>query len=189
MSLNESAVLGLLVARARHGYDLATELRPGTTLGDTWHVTPPRVYRALERLEALGLVEPRRTEPGEAGPPRTVYGATRRGRVVLRDWLDTPVAHLRDLRSAFLLKLVLLEHLGRPPAELVRAQRTALQPHLSHLNREAAPTSVTALWRHHSAAAAAAFLDALDAADALSAGSMSPAVAPVTTAAPALPSV
>lgn len=161
LSLNEWAVLGLLAERARHGYDIAAELRPGAVVGDTWRVTRPLVYRALERLEALGLVEPRRTEPG-AGPPRTVYGATRHGRAALRTWLETPVAHLRDVRSALLLKLVLLERLGRDRAPLVRAQRQAFAPLLERLDARPEPDRVTALWRHHSAAAAAGFLDALE---------------------------
>ena len=99
LSLNEWAVLGLLVERPRHGYDIATELRPGTPVGEVWRLSRQLVYRALERLEALGLVEPRRTEHG-TGPPRTVYGPTRRGRDALR-------------RVA--------RHAGRPPAR--RSQR------------------------------------------------------------------
>ena len=124
LSLNEWAVLGLLVERPRHGYDIAAELRPGTPIGEVWRLSRQLVYRALERLEALGLVEPRRTEHG-TGPPRTVYGPTRRGRDALRRWLVTPVDHLRDVRSAFLLKLVLLERLGLERGDLVAAQRVA----------------------------------------------------------------
>lgn len=161
LSLNEWAVLGVLVDRARHGYDIAAELKRGTPIGDTWRLTRQLVYRALERLEALGLAEPRRTEPGDAGPPRTVYGPTRRGRSALRTWLITPVSHLRDVRSALLLKLVLLERLGLPRDELIGAQRAAFRVHLDQLERVPSTDHVTALWRHHSAAAAGAFLDAL----------------------------
>lgn len=122
LSLNEWAVLGVLVHGARHGYDIAAELRPGTPIGETWRLTGQLVYRALERLEALGLAEPRRTEPSDAGPPRTVYGATRRGRSALRTWLVTPVQHLRDMRSAFLLKVALTERLAADRSVLLRAQ-------------------------------------------------------------------
>ena len=113
LSLSEWAVLGVLVERPRHGYDIAAALSPDAAVGRAWRVRRQLVYRALERLEALALVEPRRTEPGAAAPPRTVYGPTRRGRATLHRWLDTPVDHLRDVRSALLLKLVLLEALGR----------------------------------------------------------------------------
>lgn len=161
LSLNEWAVLGVLVDRTRHGYDIAAELQRGTPIGDTWRLTRQLVYRALERLEALGLTQPRRTEVGLAGPPRTVYGATRRGRSALRTWLITPVDHLRDVRSALLLKLVLLERLGLPRDELIGAQLAAFKVQFDQLGQVPSTDHITALWRHHSAAAAAAFLDAL----------------------------
>jgi DNA-binding PadR family transcriptional regulator len=161
LSLNEWAVLGVLVDRPRRGDDIAAELQRGTPIGDVWHLTRQLVYRALERLEALGLAEPRRTEPGDAGPPRTVYGPTRRGRAALRAWLDTPVTHLRDVRSALLLKLVLLERLGLERDELIRAQRAAFRPQIDRLGEAPPNEHVTTLWRHHSAAAAAAFLEDL----------------------------
>ena len=84
------------------------------------------------------------------------------GRDALRRWLVTPVDHLRDVRSAFLLKLVLLERLGLERGDLVAAQRVAFADLFAR--RAAAPStdSVATLWRHHSAAAAASFLDALE---------------------------
>jgi DNA-binding PadR family transcriptional regulator len=161
LSLNEWAVLGVLVEKPRHGYDIAAELRAGTPIGDVWHLTRQLVYRALERLEALGLVEPRRTEPSTAGPPRTVYGPTAGGRTALRGWLVTPVKHIRDVRSAFLLKLVIIEQLGLQPDHLIEAQREAFGDLLDQRAVEPPRTDHVAMWRHHSAAAVAAFLDAL----------------------------
>lgn len=157
LSLNEWAVLGVLVDRPRHGYDIAAELRPGTPIGDTWKLTRPFVYRALERLEALGLAEPRRTETG-GGPPRTIYGPTRRGRRALQVWLDTPVDHLRDIRSAFLLKLALDDRLGRDRRPLVHAQRERFEPLLRERLTVPPATAPAALWRHHSARATDTFL-------------------------------
>ncbi|MBA2283694.1 MAG: PadR family transcriptional regulator [Actinomycetota bacterium] len=162
LSLNEWAVLGLLVERARHGYDIAAELRSGTALGDVWRVDRPLVYRAIERLDALGLVAPRRQEQGTAGPRRTIYGPTRRGRSALRAWLATPVVHLRDIRSALLLKLALVRRLGIDPVPLIEAQREALAPRFEQLAAPPDdPADLAGLWRHHSADAAVAFLDAL----------------------------
>ena len=66
LSINEWAVLGVLVDQPRHGYDIAAELQPGTPIGDAWRLTRQLVYRALERLEALGMAEPQRTEAGAA---------------------------------------------------------------------------------------------------------------------------
>jgi DNA-binding PadR family transcriptional regulator len=123
LSLNEWAVLACLAEKARHGYDIAAELAPDTELGTVWRVPRQLVYRALERLAALGLVEPRRQEPGEGGPPRQVYGPTRRGRERLTRWLHEPVEHLRDVRGELLLKLVVAHRLRVDAAPLVEAQR------------------------------------------------------------------
>lgn len=161
LSLNEWAVLGVLVDGPRHGYDIAAALRAGSPIGDVWHLTRQLVYRALERLEALGLVEPRCTEPSTAGPPRTVYAPTARGRADLRRWLVTPVKHIRDVRSAFLLKLVITEQLGFAPDDLVAAQRGAFADLLDQRAIEPPRRDHVAMWRHHSAAAVAAFLDTL----------------------------
>jgi len=165
LSINEWAVLGVLVDQARHGYDIAAELQPGTPIGDAWRLTRQLVYRALERLEALGLASPQRTEPSTSGPPRTVYAATSRGRATLDTWLATPVEHIRDIRHAFLLKLLVSERLGRDRRPLVRAQREAFADLFARRSARPPTEDVVALWRHHSAAAVATFLDDLDGAD------------------------
>jgi DNA-binding PadR family transcriptional regulator len=160
LSLNEWVVLGLLVETPRHGYDIAAQLRPGREVGAVWTVSRPLVYRALERLEALGMVEPRRREAGQ-GPRRTVYGPTRRGRRALRRWLTVPVEHLRDVRGGLLLKLVIGHRLGLDPGPLVAVQREAFGPHLAALGDEPDHDDVVGLWRHHSALAVRGFLDQL----------------------------
>ena len=159
LSLNEWAVLGLLVERPRHGYDVAAALKPGTPLGTVWTVNRQLVYRALDRLVALGLAEPRRREPGDGGPPRTVHGPTPRGEEELRAWLATPVEHLREVRSALLLKLALADRLGVERAPLVAAQQEALAERIGALAEPPDdPADVVALWRHHSALAVRDFL-------------------------------
>jgi PadR family transcriptional regulator AphA len=161
LSLNEWAVLGLLAERPRHGYDIAVELGPDAAVGQVWRVARRFVYRALERLAALGLAVPERDEPGASGPPRTVYAATPAGREALTDWLVTPVDHLRDVRSALLLKLVLAGRLGVDAAPLVTAQQARFAAALAALAGRPPAGDAVGLWRHHSAAAVAAFLDDL----------------------------
>jgi DNA-binding PadR family transcriptional regulator len=161
LSLNEWAVLGLLAERPRHGYDIAAELQPDAEIGQVWRLDRPLVYRAVERLVALGLAEAQGTEPGSGGPPRTVHAATPEGRERLDDWLRQPVEHVRDMRSAFLLKLVVARRLGVAVDPLVRAQRERLDAHLAALG-DPPPDHVVALWRHHAARAAADFLRALE---------------------------
>lgn len=162
LSLNEWAVLGVLVAGPRHGYEIAAELKPGTHLGDIWTVNRQLVYRAIERLVALRLVDARRREPGAGGPPRTVHGPTQQGRAALETWLATPVEHLRDVRSALLLKLALSDHLGVDRRPLIDAQREALADRFRELAATPDdPGDVAALWRHHSALAVQQFLDSV----------------------------
>lgn len=161
LSLNEWAVLGVIVDKARHGYDIASELSPGRPVGDAWKLSRQLVYRAIERLEALGLAEPRRTEPGHAAPPRTVIGPTRRGRTAMARWLDTPVEHLRDVRSELLLKLVLAEHLGHDRRTLVRAQQLAFADLFAGLDRREPDGGIVSTWRRNSARAVRVFLDDL----------------------------
>ena len=70
--------------------------------------------------------------------------------------------HIRDVRSAFLLKLVITEQLGLRPDELIAAQREAFADLLAQRAITPPGTDHVATWRHHSAAAVAAFLDSLD---------------------------
>lgn len=161
LSLNEWAVLGLLAERPRHGYDIAAELGPDAAVGQVWRVERRFVYRALDRLEGLGLARPARAEPGDAGPPRTVYAATAEGAAAVDGWLSTPVDHLRDVRNALLLKLVVAGRLGVDPASLVEAQRRHFARPLTALADRPPGDDPVTLWRHHSAAAVAAFLDDL----------------------------
>jgi DNA-binding PadR family transcriptional regulator len=165
LSLNEWAVLGLLVERPRHGYDMAAELQPDAELGQVWRLTRQLVYRAVERLDALDLAQAQHSEPGTGGPPRTVYAATGEGRRRLHEWLERPVDHVRDMRSGFLLKLVLAGRLGVDTTPLVRAQRDRIDTHLAALGPPPPTGEFVALWRHHSARAAREFLDVIDVPD------------------------
>lgn len=162
LSLTEWATLGLLAERPRHGYDISIELQPGEPIGEVWNAPRHAVYRALTRLGGLGHVEEHHTEAGDAAPKRTIYGVTRQGRVALDEWLDTPVLHLREVRSGLLLKLVLCERLGRKPDALISSQRDHFIPLLerrSELGDDEGPVS---RWRFHAARAVANFLDDLE---------------------------
>jgi PadR family transcriptional regulator AphA len=158
LSLNEWVVLALLAERPAHGFAVARELAPGSDLGRVLTVHRPLVYRALDRVVSAGYAEPGPVEPGDAGPNRTVHRLTRRGRPRVRWWLDQPVAHIRELRMEFLVKVRLLERAGRDPTTLVLEQYAALQGPLNHLVGAEPTTDVVDLWRHHTARAARQFL-------------------------------
>lgn len=160
LSLTEWVVLALLTERQIHGFALARELEADSDLGRILTVHRPLVYRALDRLVGDGLAEPHQVEPGDAGPQRTLHRATRRGRRAVGRWLDRPVAHVRDLRMEFLLKLRLNQRHDRDPSTLIQAQHRTLAATLDRLTT-APHEDVVDLWRAHNAAAARSFLDDL----------------------------
>ncbi|OLF04422.1 PadR family transcriptional regulator [Actinophytocola xinjiangensis] len=157
-------MLGVVRERPAHGFAIAALTARGGELGQVWQMPRPVVYRALSRLAEAGLVEPAEVE-SEGGPPRTVYAITPTGRAAVDEWLATPVAHVRELRSHLLMKLALLDRRGLPVEPLVTVQRAALEPVLAALadEREHAEgfPSVLLTWRHGNVAAALHFLDGL----------------------------
>lgn len=160
LSLTESVVLALLGEGPTHGFAVARELQAGSDLGRILTVHRPLVYRALDRLRDGGLVEESATEPGDAGPTRTVMRTTRKGKVALNRWFVRPVDHVRDLRIEFLIKLRLTERVGRDATVLVTAQRAELADTLATLS-VSNDDDVVDQWRRHNAAAAQSFLSSL----------------------------
>jgi PadR family transcriptional regulator AphA len=160
-SLTEWMVLALLAEKASHGFALARALSAGQDLGRILTVRRPLVYRALDRLADAQLVEAVLTEPGRAGPNRTLYQPTPAGRRLLDVWLATPVDHVRDLRVEFLAKLRLLERNGVDRSALVAAQRHALDQTLAGLAANEGGGDVVDRWRASNATAAREFLDGL----------------------------
>lgn len=158
LSLNEWVVLALLAEKPAHGFALARQLRPHSDIGRVLTVHRPLVYRALDRLVDADLAELQHTEPGDAGPNRTVHRVTRSGRRALDWWLGQPVHHVRDLRIEFLVKMRLSERARRDPAPLVAAQHTALADTLDNLTRLDPDADIVDEWRRHNAQAAARFL-------------------------------
>lgn len=160
LSLTEWVVLAVLAESPSHGFAIAKQLRPGADLGRIITIHRPLVYRALDRIVALGLAGPRSTEPGNAGPARVVHRTTHRGTRAVSGWLDQPVAHIRDLRIEFLAKVRLNQRRDRSIAGLVAAQQTALASTFDHLTNDE-PADIVETWRHHNAMAARDFLDRL----------------------------
>jgi DNA-binding PadR family transcriptional regulator len=158
LSLAEAVCLTLVAREPRHGWSIVKALAPEGEIGRVWSLSRPLTYRALDALAAAELIAPKGSEPG-AGPPRTIWKATPKGRRTSSGWLRRPVAHLRDMRTEFLLKL----ELGAPAAELAHKQLAAFEPVFAGLERAAvaAPADVVARWRVESAQAARRFLDSL----------------------------
>jgi hypothetical protein len=94
--------------------------------------------------------------------PRRIHAATAAGRERILASIRTPVPHLRDVRGALLLELVVARRLGVDRTSLVRAQQAAFAEPLAALAAVPPPDDPVALWRHHSAAAVRALLEDLE---------------------------
>jgi DNA-binding PadR family transcriptional regulator len=163
LSVSDWAVLALLAEQPAHGFYLVTRFARHGELGAVWTIQRPQVYRAIDHLQARGLIAPLREEAGDGGPPRTVYEVTAAGARALEQWLSTPVAHLREARSALLLKLIFLARAGRAATALLTAQRTvfkALHEGLSaRLAQADASERLTLCWRLEMVVAALNFIE------------------------------
>ena len=164
-SLTEWAVLGILCERPAHGWDVARLLAPDGSVGQVWSATRPLVYRAVAVLRELGYVEDRGSTPSAAGPHRTVLAPTPRGRQALRRWLSRPTRHVRDLRSELMVKLLLLDRLGRDSAALLQAQLAQLERGQHALAKRVGSARdidrTVAVWRLTAGRTARAFVEAL----------------------------
>jgi DNA-binding PadR family transcriptional regulator len=165
LSLAEWLVLCLVCEQPRHGFAITRLLMADGAMGEIWRVPKPVVYRALQRLEELGLVRTAEQQPSSQGPVRSLIAATAPGSEAAAAWLTRPVAHARDVRSELLVKLALLDRAGRDPQPLAEAQRELLVPIAGALRTrlgEAAGFDRTlVLWRYETVSATVRFLDAL----------------------------
>jgi DNA-binding PadR family transcriptional regulator len=150
---SELSVLTLLVEAPRHGWSLATTLARDGELGSIWSMARPLVYTGLRHLESGGYIETSGIERGDRGPHRVIFKATPLGKKTVKEWLEEPVDHVRDIRSLFLLKVVLAQRLGLDPEPLLVAQRALMTPFVAYLEARledvdpvADPTEATVLF-------------------------------------------
>jgi DNA-binding PadR family transcriptional regulator len=84
----KGAILGLVLERPGHGYDIGARL--GARLGPTWGIDPKRLYRMLDQLERAGLITGAvERDPENPRQHRTVYHATELAPRALAAWLET----------------------------------------------------------------------------------------------------
>jgi DNA-binding PadR family transcriptional regulator len=135
-SLDAAVILGLLRERDTHGWTLVRALAPQGEIGRVWSTRRAIVYRTIGLLIDAGLVEPAGVEQGARGAPRTLLHLTAAGRRTFERWLAQPVDHVRDLRSALLLKLLFAQRSGLARAPLLEAQRRILVETVAALDTE-----------------------------------------------------
>ena len=193
LSLIEWLVLCIACEKPTYGSAIAGLFSRGGSLGRIWQVSKPAIYRAIGRLEQLGLVQTAGQQRFNDRPASNLVTATRAGRTVVRMWLRTPVAHGRDVRSELMIKLALLDRAGDNPKDLLSRQLAAFGPLAAALAERAQHTTgmehTLALWRHETMSATIEFLDHAAWQAELAAApraSRLPAVTPAPAAIPAL---
>lgn len=164
LSIADWVVLGLVAEGPTHGWPIVRALRADGPVGQVWTVPRPIVYRSIATLTDGGYIEEcGRTEPSR-GPRRTIVRITRRGRAALRRWLESPVEHVRDVRTELLVKLALLARAGESSQLLVERQIEHLAPVVNAVSTRASGEGfdlVLSRWRREQAVAVDRFLRSL----------------------------
>ncbi|HLZ42262.1 MAG TPA: PadR family transcriptional regulator [Candidatus Sulfotelmatobacter sp.] len=80
-------LLSLLAERPMHGYEANLELER-RQVRDWAGISRPQVYYSLEKLRAQGLIRTAESEDRAAGPERSVFATTAKGRAALATALE-----------------------------------------------------------------------------------------------------
>src|SRR5260370_8531929 len=107
LSLAEWLVLCLVREQPTYGLVLVGLLARDGSLGQVWSVPKAVVYRALQRLEALGLITTVGEQRTSQGPVRSLHPPTPPGHAAACPWLTTPTEHATTARSHHLAQLPL----------------------------------------------------------------------------------
>ena len=158
--LARNVVLALVVHTPRHGWAIHEELAPTGEIGRAWTLSRQLVYRAIDTLVEDGLVK-RATPKDGGGADKVVISATATGKRVTAKWLDTPVTHLRDVRTEFVVKIMLREKFGLVLSPFIDSQRKTFDPLIAAINADKSDSPVN-VWRKESANAVARYLTQLE---------------------------
>ncbi|MEU8824896.1 PadR family transcriptional regulator [Streptomyces sp. NPDC048636] len=115
------ALLGLLEAGPRHGYDLKRAF--DERFGHDRPLHYGQVYSTMSRLLKNGLVEVDGIEAG-SGPERKRYAITDAGITDVQRWLATPQKPEEYLQSTLYTKVVLALLTRRDATEILDTQRS-----------------------------------------------------------------
>jgi DNA-binding PadR family transcriptional regulator len=147
LSLGEYAILGMLRHRAMHGYQIAHRFTSDLDLGVVLPLDMSTVYGLLKDLQEQGLIDGQRETVG-LRPPRTVFHLTAEAEALFLQWLEEPVARLREVRSDFLVKLYFCRTISVTCTErLLTAQIAATTDYLQRLVALQAETPIDTFQR------------------------------------------
>jgi DNA-binding PadR family transcriptional regulator len=158
----ENIILGLLCERPMHGYELAHVVREDEALHAIWRIERSEVYFLLGKLSKDGLIVASAAEQA-GGPVRVIYAPTEAGRAQFHQWLRTPEAKPRNLRTALLARVYMaLHHDPGIAVKLIDAQKRVLEEWLVREGQLRSENEVVALVHRLRKAQVAATLMALD---------------------------
>lgn len=133
----DNILLGLILVRPAHGYELLEHFRDPACLGEVWNLSTSQLYAVLKRLENLGFITGCQRDSVDA-PARIEYTVTESGRKQFWGWLHEkhPSPSIRRVRLEFLSRLYLAQHLGLSVAPFVERQKTACEEYRAGLVAE-----------------------------------------------------
>jgi DNA-binding PadR family transcriptional regulator len=105
-------LLSLLAERTMHGYEANLELER-RCIRDWAAISRPQVYYSLEKLAAAGFIRAVESSEPAAGPERSVYETTAKGRAAIADALEREDWTTQRDRPAF-PTWIALSWLARP---------------------------------------------------------------------------
>ena len=158
--LARNVVLALVVHTPRHGWAIHEQLSPTSDIGHAWTLSRQLVYRAIDTLVEDGLVK-RAVPKDGGGGDKVIISPTAAGKRLTKEWLDSPVTHLRDVRTELVLKVMLREKLELPLAPFLSLQDAIFDPLITAINKDASDSPVN-LWRKESANAVKRYLSRLE---------------------------
>src|SRR5512146_119010 len=135
----EPALLGFLLAKPLHGYDLYR--RVNEELGPIWHLGMSQMYAILSSYERQGWIGTR-LENQKTHPARKMLEVTPAGRQTFHAWLRQTARGMRELRIDCFLRLYFARQAGSVEArKLIDRQREAVSRELALLTEESASTN------------------------------------------------
>jgi len=158
--LARNVVLALVVHTPRHGWAIHEQLSPTGDIGHAWTLSRQLVYRAIDTLVEDGLVK-RATPKDGGGGDKVIISPTAAGKRMALQWLDSPVTHLRDVRTELVLKVMLREKMKMPLDSFLESQHAIFDPLITSINKDASDSPVN-VWRRESANAVKRYLTRLE---------------------------
>lgn len=123
MSATRLLILGVLLSKPLHGYEVRRELE--TWGADSWaNIAFGSIYHALSKLYGEGMLEIVDAAPDGSRTARTVYQITDAGRTEFERLLRDAWAEVKPLVDPFQVPLTFMDRLSRE--ELIAALRRRL---------------------------------------------------------------